>query len=110
MAALPAGSRAELVFMGDGKAKAALAAQAEAAPLPDGVRIVFVPQGPVSAAKALMATAHVGIVSLMPDVVRYAYPSKTATYAQAGLPMLVICGQRSGHRATYWSRSAAPRR
>jgi len=93
MAGLPSGSRVELVFMGDGKAKEALAAQAEAVPLSDGVRIVFVPQGPVSAAKALMATAHVGIVSLMPEVVRYAYPSKTATYAQAGLPMLVICEQ-----------------
>lgn len=81
----------ELVFMGEGKARAEI--EQAAADLPDTIphRVRILPHGSVAAAKALMRSAHVGVVSLVPDVVRYAYPSKTATYAEQGLPMLVVC-------------------
>lgn len=91
---VPAHTPIELVFMGEGKAKAALEQQAR--DLGDAIhQVVFVPHGLVAAAKALMASAHAGVVSLVPEVVRYAYPSKTATYAEAGLPMIVIVEEGS---------------
>ncbi|MFJ6131755.1 glycosyltransferase family 4 protein [Janibacter terrae] len=92
---LPDGVRLEMVFMGEGRAKPDVERAALALASRRGVNVVFVPQGPPSAAKALMRTAHVGLVTLVPDVVRYAYPSKTATYATEGLPLLVVCEQES---------------
>ncbi len=85
------GLEVELVFMGDGRARPDILAAVEE--LDDSLRrrVVLVPPGPPSAAKALMESAHLGVVSLAPDVARYAYPSKTATYAEQGLPLLVVC-------------------
>lgn len=81
----------ELVFMGAGKAlpDVEAAAAARNPTSPHAVRIL--PHGSVAQAKALMGSAHLGVISLVPGVVRYAYPSKTATYAEAGLPLLVVC-------------------
>lgn len=89
LAGLDARQQVELVFMGAGRALEEL--QQAAAQLPAGGSTVrFVPHGPVAAARALMRSAHVGLVSLVPQVVRYAYPSKTATYAAEGLALLVV--------------------
>ncbi len=86
---LPDGVRVELVFMGDGVVRSEL--EQAAAELGDGpVRIVLVARGPVAQARALMRTAHLGVVSLVPGVVAYAYPSKVATYAEEGLPILAV--------------------
>lgn len=86
---LPDGVRVELVFMGDGVVRPEL--EQAAAELGDGpVRIVLVARGPVAQARALMRTAHLGVVSLVPGVVAYAYPSKVATYAEEGLPILAV--------------------
>ncbi|MFN8083600.1 MAG: glycosyltransferase family 4 protein [Dermatophilaceae bacterium] len=86
---LPDAVRVELVFMGDGVVGPEL--ERAGAELADGpVRIVLVPRGPVALARALMRTAHVGVVSLVLGVVAYAYPSKVATYAEEGLPILAV--------------------
>lgn len=108
---LPDQVRVELVFMGEGRAKEAV--RAEARRVGKGRHTVtFLPQGPPELAKALMRQAHVGIVSLVPQVVRFAYPSKTATYAGEGLPMLVVCEQDSelarSVRETHLGWSVAP--
>lgn len=95
LADLPHDTRLEMVFMGEGRAKPDVERAAEALADRSDVQVLFVPQGPPSAAKALMRTAHLGLVTLVPDVVRYAYPSKTATYAVEGLPLLVVCEQDS---------------
>lgn len=116
LADLPEDIRVEMVFMGEGRAKGDIEAAADAGAGHPGVDIDFVPQGPASAAKALMSTAHLGLVTLVPDVVRYAYPSKTATYATEGLPLLVVCEQDSELARTVrdnglgWSTSATDRR
>lgn len=116
LADLPEGTRVEVVFMGEGRAKGDIEAAADALAGHSGVDVVFVPQGPASAAKALMSTAHLGLVTLVPDVVRYAYPSKTATYATEGLPLLVVCeqdselSQRVRDNGLGWSTSATDRR
>lgn len=92
---LPDGAPVELVFMGEGKAKAELEATAMGLASRHDVSVVFLPQATPAAAKALMHSAHLGLVSLVPEVVRYAYPSKTATYMGEGLPLLVACEQDS---------------
>lgn len=92
---LSSGSPVELVFMGEGKAKKDLEALAGLRAGRPDVTVTFLPHGSPGAAKALMRTAHLGLVSLVPGVIRYAYPSKTATYAGEGLPLLVACEQDS---------------
>ncbi len=79
----------ELVFMGDGAAKSSLEEVVALAPEHIRRRVVFLPHGAPSAARALLATSDLGLVSLTPEVIRYAYPSKMATYLGAGLPVLV---------------------
>ena len=92
---LSAGTPVELVFMGEGKAKESLVAAAQAIEGKDDRTITFLSHGSAAEAKALMRTADLGLVSLVPEVVKYAYPSKTATYAIEGLPLLVACDQDS---------------
>lgn len=91
MAHLGPQDRVQLVLMGDGRARQQIAEQVADLSLPPGSEVTLLPHGSPGEARALMRSAHVGVVSLIPDLVRYAYPSKTATYAEQGLPMLVVC-------------------
>lgn len=88
---LPSGAEVELVFMGDGRARSELADIAAGLPASVRARVRFLPAGTSAQAKALMRSAHLGVVSLAPLVARFAYPSKTATYCEQGLPVLVVC-------------------
>ena len=42
-----------------------------------------------------MCNAHVGVVSLSPDIFQYAFPSKVLTYMSANLPMLAMVEDES---------------
>lgn len=75
----------ELVLMGEGTERARLEALAKEA----GARVRFVGHHPVSVAKKAMREASAGFVSLVPELYRYAYPSKTITYLEQGCPVLV---------------------
>lgn len=77
-----------LVLMGEGAAKDELSRQVSAAPPERRDRVVLLPHGSTAQARALMRVADWGLVSLSPEVIRYAYPSKTATYLSEGLPVL----------------------
>ena len=79
----------ELVYMGEGSAKSELRRLVSRAPETARQRVRFLPHSTVSDARVLLSTADVGLVSLSPGVISYAYPSKTATYLAAGLPLLV---------------------
>ena len=92
---LSPGAPVELVFMGEGKAKESLVAAARSIEGHEDRTITFLPQGSAAEAKALMRTADLGLVSVVPEVIKYAYPSKTATYAVERLPLLVACDQES---------------
>ena len=92
---LSLGTPVELVFMGEGKAKESLVVAARDIEGKDDRTITFLPHGSAAEAKALMRTADLGLVSLVPEVIKYAYPSKTATYAVEGLPLLVACDEDS---------------
>jgi glycosyltransferase involved in cell wall biosynthesis len=85
----PALERIELVLMGEGAAKAQLARLAAEAPAGRQGRVVLLPHGTPAQARALLRTSDHGLVSLAPEVIRYAYPSKTATYLSEGLPLVV---------------------
>ncbi len=84
----PGMDRVRLVLMGEGAAKDGLARQVAAAPEQSRGRVDLLPHGSSAQARALMRVADWGLVSLSPDVIRYAYPSKTATYLSEGLPVL----------------------
>ncbi len=74
-----------LMVMGDGTEKKRLVLKAQQA----DANITFLGHQSVSVAKAAMARASAGFVSLMPSLYKYAYPSKTMTYLEQGCPVLV---------------------
>lgn len=85
MARLRDHSDIRLLMMGEGTEKAALEQRAEES----GARVTFVGHHPVSVAKNAMKNAGAGFVSLVPELYRYAYPSKTMTYLEQCCPVLV---------------------
>jgi glycosyltransferase involved in cell wall biosynthesis len=85
----------ELVLMGEGAAKAGLVRRVDDAPAARRVRVRFVGHGSPAMARALAETADLGLVSLTPGVISYAYPSKTATYLAASLPVLLAVEEDS---------------
>jgi glycosyltransferase involved in cell wall biosynthesis len=102
----------DLVFMGEGKALPSLrvlAGEIQNAHL----RVTFLQHGSPRQARALMGQSDLGLVSLAPGVVRYAYPSKTATYLCEGLPVLIYCESDSqlfrtvAGRGVGWSASTS---
>ena len=76
----------ELVFMGEGKAVDSL--RQRAADLHGG-KVKFFPHQPVDFARAVIRSADLCLVSLMPGIFRYAFPSKTMAYLGEGRPLLV---------------------
>lgn len=80
-------AKVQLVLMGAGSAVEALRTQAMDV---GGADVVFVPHGDVAAARALIATADLGLVSLTGGIHRFAYPSKTMTYLAEGCPVLAV--------------------
>lgn len=77
-----------LVLMGEGAAKDDLAGLIDAAPIARRDRVRLLSHGSPAAARRLMQVSDLGLVTLVPGVIRYAYPSKTATYLSEGLPIL----------------------
>ncbi|MCH2136139.1 MAG: glycosyltransferase family 4 protein [Phycisphaerales bacterium] len=75
----------ELQIVGDGKALEGLKQQA--AELKDQ-RIEFLPHQSAAAAAELVRNAQMGFISLQPEIIRYAYPSKTMFYLEEGTPLL----------------------
>lgn len=74
-----------LLMMGDGTEKERLYKETKRT----GANVTFLGHHSVEVAKATMARASVGFVSLAPGMYRYAYPSKTMTYIEQGCPILV---------------------
>ena len=83
----------EVVFMGGGVMQEQVRAAAEAEP-----GIHYIPHQSVDQANAIVATASLGIVSLVPGIYRYAFPSKTFTYMALGIPVLAVV-ERDGDLA-----------
>jgi glycosyltransferase involved in cell wall biosynthesis len=77
----------QLIFMGEGSAKTELVSLAGELL---GRRIIFIPQQSVETSFAAMRVCDYGVVSLMSDVYRFAYPSKSMMYLAAGCPVVSI--------------------
>jgi glycosyltransferase involved in cell wall biosynthesis len=75
----------EFVLMGEGVAKKSLQQKAKEL----GASIRFIGHQPVEVAKAAMRRADAGFVSLVGEVYKYAYPSKTMAYLEQGCPLIV---------------------
>ncbi len=82
-----------LVFMGEGAAKARLIRKAG---LRLGKSVFFLPHQPMATALSAMRTADYGILSLLPGVTRFAYPSKSMAYFTAGCPVVGMLEPESG--------------
>jgi colanic acid biosynthesis glycosyl transferase WcaI len=78
---------AVLDFLGEGRAKAGLQRVASERGI---ASVRFHSALPVAAAFEFIRECDVGVVSLTPGLLRYAYPSKTFTYIAAGLPLLAL--------------------
>jgi len=74
-----------LIMMGEGTEKERLQHKVNSG----GANVTFVGHHSVGVAKLAMKQASVGFVSLIPELYRYAYPSKTMTYTVQGCPVLV---------------------
>jgi len=79
------GHAIHLAFMGEGKALGELKRLAK-----NSQNISFHPHLPFEAAKSLIASADYGLVSLEPDIYKFAFPSKTLTYLGLSVPLVVV--------------------
>jgi glycosyltransferase involved in cell wall biosynthesis len=73
-----------LVVMGDGTAKADLMKRARY----NHANIRFLDYQPVDVAKKAIQQADIGLVALIPEMYKYAYPSKTMAYLEQGRPII----------------------
>jgi len=85
-------SMAQLVIVGEGRAKAELQAQVAAS---GQSNVTFHDHMTESQVFAFLCKQHVGLVSLSPGLYRYAFPSKIWTYMAADLPMLAMVEDES---------------
>ena len=79
------GRAIHLAFMGEGKALSSIKSIASGAD-----NITFASHRPFDKALPLIANADYGLVSLEPDIYKFAYPSKTLTYLGLSLPLVVV--------------------
>lgn len=86
----------QLVLMGEGAAKPGLQELVDRSPADRRGRVRLLPHGTSAEARSVMRGADLGLVSLVPGVIRYAYPSKTASYLSEGLPVLAAVEPESG--------------
>lgn len=77
----------ELFFLGDGKMKSTLEKKVANA---GAENIHFIPHQCMSIANSIIKTADMGVVSLTPNIYRYAYPTKIISYLSVGCPLLVM--------------------
>lgn len=80
----------ELHFLGDGAVKAELQTQAG-----NSSAVHFHGHVPFEKAAKFIQECDAGIVSISPDVIKYAYPSKTLSYLGLGVPLFAVVEQQS---------------
>ena len=80
-------AKVRLTLMGDGSA---IGDMRELAAATDGADVVFLAHQDVASARALIASADLGLVSLTGGIHRFAYPSKTMTYLAEGCPIIAV--------------------
>lgn len=81
----------ELVIMGDGVAKAGLILRAQNTK----ANVRFIEYQPISIAKSAIQQADIGLVTLIPQMYKYAYPGKTLAYLEQGTPIIAAVESKS---------------
>lgn len=82
-------NRRDIQFMLMGTGVAVEDLQSQAGDLLDDT-IVFIPHQPLPIALRIMHDADLGVISLVPGIIRSAYPSKTMMYLEAGCRVLAV--------------------
>jgi glycosyltransferase involved in cell wall biosynthesis len=79
------------IIMGDGVAKEDLISKVESSK----ANVRFIDHQPVNVAKRLIKQADIGLVSLLPEMYKYAYPSKVMSYLEQGKPIIAAVESES---------------
>lgn len=74
----------ELIIMGDGVAKKDLKEQVKKT----SANVTFFDYQPINIVKDAIKKADIGLVTLMPNTYKYAYPGKVMTYLEQGRPFI----------------------
>ena len=83
---------AELIFIGDGRAKKELVEVVESRKIGN---ISFMDHMTAIEVFKLICKCHVGVISLLPGLYRYAFPSKLLTYMAANLSVFALVEDQS---------------
>jgi glycosyltransferase involved in cell wall biosynthesis len=76
----------ELIIMGDGVAKKSLVDQVSL----QRANVRFIDFQPLEIAKDIIKQADIGLITLMPEIYKYAFPSKTMAYLEQGRPLIAM--------------------
>ncbi len=81
----------QLVILGNGLEKDRLMQKASSA----NANVSFISYQPSEVAKAMIRQADIGIVSLIPEMYKYAYPSKSIAYLESSRPFIAAIEEDS---------------
>ena len=84
MSLIKSRSDIELIIMGDGVAKKDLKKQVKKT----SANVTFFDHQPINIVKDTIKKADIGLVTLMPNTYKYAYPGKVMTYLEQGRPFI----------------------
>jgi glycosyltransferase involved in cell wall biosynthesis len=81
----------ELTIVGNGVEKEKLEKKAQQKKM----NVKFIKYSPIYLTKQIIRKADIGLVSLVPKIYKYAYPSKIATYLEEGKPIICVLEKKS---------------
>jgi glycosyltransferase involved in cell wall biosynthesis len=81
----------QLIIVGEGVARDTLVK----IKLETNANVQFLSYQPVEVVKEIIRQSDIGLVSLIPNIYKYAYPSKTMTYLEQGKPIIAVIEARS---------------
>ena len=76
----------ELLIVGEGTKKKKLMKKAKLKKM----NVKFIDYQPIESVKNLIKNSDIGLVSLVPKIYKYSYPSKIATYLEQGKPIICV--------------------
>jgi glycosyltransferase involved in cell wall biosynthesis len=81
----------ELTILGNGVEKEKLEEKVQQKKM----NVKFIKYSPIYLTKQIIRNADIGLVSLVPKIYKYAYPSKIATYLEEGKPIICVLEKKS---------------
>ena len=81
----------ELLIVGEGTKKKKLIEKAKSKKM----NVKFIDHQPIETVKYMIKNSDIGLVSLVPKIYKYSYPSKIATYLEQGIPIICVVEKES---------------